>query len=110
MLYKAKTAAEPRRFFTIVFQSVLSGSLNRANACAGSAVNTLISVDDVFSVFFGNAGYRAVVCARAASDALVKVDYIRHNIFSVPTAQAVFFICQFIVTQNYEKSNIFSQF
>lgn len=92
MSYKAKTAAEPRRFFTIVFQSVLSGSLNRANACAGSAVNTLISVDDVFSVFFGNAGYRAVVCASAASDALVKIDYIRHNIFSVPTAAPSFLL------------------
>lgn len=90
-LYKAKTVAEPRRFLTIVFQSVLSGSLNRANTCAGSAIDALIGIDNIFSVFFGNAGYGAVVCAGSAADALFGINYIRHSIFSVPTAQAVFF-------------------
>lgn len=63
---------------------VLLGSLNRANACAGAALDALVCVDFVLAVAFLNAADRTFVRASTASDALV-TDLVCHFQITPPS-------------------------
>ena len=58
---------------------LLNGSRNGASASASAALNTFISVDNVFSVAFADTFYGALINASAASNAFVS-DYVCHFI------------------------------
>lgn len=47
------------------------GSFNRTYACASTAFETFVSVDNVLAVLFGNAFYRTFSSTSAAADAIV---------------------------------------
>jgi hypothetical protein len=49
-------------------------SLDGANACAGTAVDAFISVDDELAIFFSNCIGRAFAFAGTASDAIIGND------------------------------------
>ena len=49
-------------------------SLDGANACAGTAVDAFISVDDELAIFFSNCIGRAFAFAGTASDAIISND------------------------------------
>ena len=49
-------------------------SLDGANACAGTAVDAFISVDDELAIFFCNCIGRAFAFAGTASDAIISND------------------------------------
>ena len=53
-------------------------SLDGANACAGTAVDAFISVDDELAIFFCNCIGRAFAFAGTASDAIISND-ISHS-------------------------------
>lgn len=85
----------------------LFGSFNRADAGAGSAFDAFIGIDDIFSVFFGNAAHRAVVGAGSAADALFGIDYIRHNLYLRSDGKAVFHISFIFYHKTYKCQTFF---
>lgn len=57
------------------------GSINRANACASAAIQTLVCVDNELAVLLGNCTNGAFALASAATDAIL-CNYICHFYFT----------------------------
>lgn len=74
-------AAKPHRFFLCTELFCLR-STNGTYVCAVAAINASVSVDYVFAVAFSDAGYGAFRCAYAAADAIV-VNDVSH-VFAPP--------------------------
>lgn len=75
--------AATREHFELIYSALCIELLclrraNGAGACACAAVDARARVDNVFAVALGNSGSGAVVCARAASDAVIG-DNISHD-------------------------------
>jgi len=79
--YCAKKQTE--RFFTFpsentFFQLFCVGSANRANTCAGTAIDAFVGIDNVFSIAFGNCFNGAFCFASAAHDAFIG-NFVSHK-------------------------------
>ena len=57
----------------------LSDSFVRAGAFAGAAVDALVGVDDVGGFTLGDCAHGADICAGAAGDTKVGIDFSRHG-------------------------------
>ncbi len=67
--------------FRLCFRELfLNGSVNRANACARTAVDALLGIDNILAVAFADAAYRALALARTAAYAIIG-NLISHVIY-----------------------------
>ena len=58
--------------FLLVCDKLFSlGSFNRANTCAGAAVDALVLVDYVLAIAFCDSAGRTFICTSTASDAFI---------------------------------------
>ena len=65
------------------FYLSLNRCANRAGTGAGTAIDAVVSVDNVLAVGFGDAAYGALVSASAAGDALIG-NLISHGVTILP--------------------------
>ena len=61
----------------------LSDSFVRAGAFAGAAVDALVGVDDVGGFTLGDCAHGADICAGAAGDTKVGIDFSRHSCYNL---------------------------
>jgi hypothetical protein len=64
-------AVKSPKALSFKYKLLLNRSANRAGVCASAAADAFISVDFILAISFGNARNRASLCASAAADALV---------------------------------------
>ena len=63
--------------YKFMYQLSFSWSINRASACASTAVNALISINYINSISLRDSLSRAFTCAYAAADTRI-INYISH--------------------------------